>query len=937
MNGQSQNNNTTCSDITEFLESKRTDVNEYVSHVSLGQRKGKFRLGRKDYDTLYDLLPQSNITDLGLAEKPKGDYMPVLVDVDLKVKLAEDEVLYDNPDEKRFLYTIDHVKRLVIVYQNVIREICADGLDEDRLKCVLLEKPYTEKKIGEHSYVNNGFHLHFPDCIMDKKCIRVHLFPRVKKQVEDAGIFDDIMVDDKSQILDDAVVSNPWLMYGCKKDGPNMHPYLATCCFDSHGSEKSVQETLKNCEIFDYQADQIDLSEENVMTHIARIMSIHVTHRQVTEVRSNLIAPSGLRNEIPEVVNLSNSHVDMFSNPTKDLAQASQVIKFLSSQRADVYSDWMKIGWILYNISGGSREGFDLWNDFSKSSVKYDETEILDKWTNSMERRSTPGLGTLIFMAKADNPEQYEQWTKEKYNESVLSTIQTGGTHNDLARMMFAMFRTRFRCASVSNRKWFQFIDHAWEEMEEGTFLRSKISDGDDGLVAVFESQIKEQRAILAGEADEAAKKMHEHRISALQKIILQLKNATYKNNIMREAQEVFYDKKFLRNLDQDRMKVAFNNGVYDLEQNIFRDGLPEDYISVKMPIQYKTFNRGDDDVKQLELFLEQMFPDYSVRKYFLDVYSEIFEGGNSRKIVLIWTGNGDNGKSVTQKLLEKLLGKLAIKFETTLLSGAKTKMGVASPEMARAKPPVRHATMDEPDNDEKLNCGKMKMLSGGDSYWARDLFQKGSDAMEVTPMFTLTLLCNSLPQLRHPDRATWNRIRVIPFESNFVDIDKCPKTYEEQMRQKKFPVDRNFGDKIPGMLEVLAWYLLKHRAGWPDANGKRTEFPAPDPPKVKNATMEYERQNDVIREFLETEYEESNTGSVKGQVIWENFKEWWKNNHVGYTEMPCADAQDFFRKLREKWGEPTKRGGMLIWHKKKAKANNECYDINEDPGQTIM
>ena len=165
---------------------------------------------------------------------------------------------------------------------------------------------------------------------------------------------------------------------------------------------------------------------------------------------------------------------------------------------------------------------------------------------------------------------------------------------------------------------------------------------------------------------------------------------------------------------------------MYDLEQNIFRDGLPEDYISVKMPIQYKTFNRGDDDVKQLELFLEQMFPDYSVRKYFLDVYSEIFEGGNSRKIVLIWTGNGDNGKSVTQKLLEKLLGKLAIKFETTLLSGAKTKMGVASPEMARAKPPVRHATMDEPDNDEKLNCGKMKMLSGGDSYWGERSISEG-------------------------------------------------------------------------------------------------------------------------------------------------------------------------------------------------------------------
>jgi len=222
---------------------------------------------------------------------------------------------------------------------------------------------------------------------------------------------------------------------------------------------------------------------------------------------------------------------------------------------------------------------------------------------------------------------------------------------------------------------------------------------------------------------------------------------------------------------------------------------------------------------------------------------------------------------------------------------------------------------MDEPDKDEKLNCGKMKALSGGDSYWARDFFQKGTDTMEVTPMFTLTMLCNSLPQLRHPDRATWNRIRVIPFESNFVDLDEpCPATYEEQLKQKCFPVDRAFEDKIPGMLEALAWYLLEHRAGWPDEDGNRTEFPASDPPKVKNATLAYERENDAVREFLLSEYHENESGRVRSDALWENWKEWWKINHAGGSEMPVREASDFCRKVGMVWGAPKALGTVSEW-----------------------
>jgi phage/plasmid-associated DNA primase len=926
--------NNIAKEITKLLENGRAESGTHHTHVSMRNPKGSFRLSRKNLDKLNDLLCEYNKSsfgegNFGLAEKGQGDFLPILVDVDLKV--PKDRVIATT-NKNRVLYTLEDVKEIVEKYQSILRRICEKDLDETLLSCVVLEKPMCMQDVGETSYVKNGFHLHFPFLFLDRKYIRVHITPAIQSWMDERGLFENIGIQDANAIIDSAVSNDiAWLMYGCKKEGTGMRPYEATCVISAAGKTLPVSEAFAGCEIFDADAEPITLTEENVESNLARILSIRCTHRKLTGIRNDLVPPAILRENMPSLETVS-SRQEMNSNPTKDIDMASQIIKFVAQHRADTYIDWMKIGWILCNISGRCREAFEIWDEFSRRSTKYDATLMEDTW-NHMEIRKKPGLASLIWFAKADSPDEFKKWQGEKMEHKIMDSVQTGGTHNDLARMMHSMFRTMFACSSVSNKKWYQFIDHAWEEIEEGTFLRAKLSDPDDGLVGVYQAGIDKQRAILAAESDEAAKEMHNYRIKAMNKIILNLKHSGYKNNVMRECTEVFYDKKFSEKLNLDRMLVAFDNGVYDLSNNTFRDGLPEDYISIKMPVKYRKFHRTDDKVKQVEMFFEQVFPDPSVRKYFLDVYSEIFEGGNSRKIVLVWTGCGDNGKSITQKLLEMMLGKLAIKFSTTLLSGKKQQTGSATPELARAKPPVRLAVMDEPNHDEKLNCGLMKQLSGGDSFSARDLFEKGSQMKDHTPYFTLTILCNGLPALRHPDKATWNRIKVIPFESTFVDGDKkCPDTYEEQLRDKCFPKDPNFTDKIPGMLEALAWYLLQHRAGWPDEDGNRTEFLGPmgGPEKVQQATREYARQNDIVRQFIETEYEQCDDLSkkVRQEALWNHFKEWWGIHHTGNSsEMPVNDSGEFVVKVNGLWKNSLKFGTNTTWSGYRASNNNVFND----------
>jgi P4 family phage/plasmid primase-like protien len=362
----------------------------------------------------------------------------------------------------------------------------------------------------------------------------------------------------------------------------------------------------------------------------------------------------------------------------------------------------------------------------------------------------------------------------------------------------------------------------------------------------------------------------------------------------MNEAMEVFYNRKFKDRLDQNPYIIGFKNGVYDLKLNIFRDGRPDDYVSKCLPINYKDYDMADKELEFVTDFLMKVFPDKSVRTYFLDMYSDIFVGGNTQKVVLFWTGEGDNGKSITQNILEEMLGDLSVKFDTNLFTGKKTNLGSASPELARACPPVRSATMEEPDKNEELNIGYLKKLSGNDKYFARDLFEKGKESREIKPMFMLTFICNTLPKLKHSDQATWNRIRVIPFESTFVRAgEDCPETFEEQLLQKRFPRDSEFSDKIPKMLEAFAWYLLEWR--------KKVTVRI-DPPKVREATEIYRKQNDIYRQYVEECVIQAEGASITLMELYAQFKSWY---HEGFPNMSIPlknDVKEYFEKL---WGIP--------------------------------
>lgn len=866
--------------LNDFLL-KNKSIDGFYSHVSLLKPKGKYLFNHDIMDNFWSIYSNTVIKNnfelnIGIAEKPQT-YLPVIVDVDLKVQTQKESI----SEEK--LYTNFQLNILIKTFQCVLSQYVKDLSNTD-LTCILLEKPFYTKKYGFNIYKKNGFHLHFPYIFLSKDDQKIFIFSQVKKYLllKQKDLFKNIGIEDASTIIDDNAINNTWLLYGAVKE-EGMKPYLISKIFNEEAQEITMEEGLKNYVIYNQKQHQIKFTKD-LIYYLPRILSIVLYGRNIKNIKPDIKVPRIITTIKP---NKKKKYEKMqFSTQIK---LVSDLIRILDCNRAEVYHSWMEIGWTLYNISDGEEEGLILWKEFSSISDKYCEQRCNYEW-DRMEKKNLT-IGSLKYWASVDNPDKYSELIN-KNSEGYIKNIIGLGSHYDIAKTMHMLYEGNFICSSITSKVWYQFKDHHWEYIDAGVFLRDKISTEIIQLITDIKKNETEKKETAE---DDIAKIMHDKRITRLEKLSENLKNSGYKDKIMREAMDIFYDPTFTKKLDNNPDIIPFLNGIYEIDKNIFREGRPDDFVSKTLPINYTEFDETSVEVCEVVDFFEKIFPDENLRKYFLHNLADVFQGDNRKKHVFMWTGIGDNGKSVTQKLIEKMLGNYAIKIPTTLLTSKKPNTGAAWPDLARAGNGVRWAVLEEPNENEKIQIGILKNLSGNDTFLARDLWERGRDTKEITPMFKLIFICNSLPNINSNDKATWNRIRVIPFEAIFTD--EAPEDIEQQVKLKHFPKDDKFNQKIPNMLEPLAWYLLNYKKNNPGI--------VHEPDKVLSATKEYREDNDFMTTFTEDNFVRSKDSTITLDEMYPIYKNWYRENMTG----TCTPKKKFRLEISRIWGSPENPG----------------------------
>jgi len=363
-------------------------------------------------------------------------------------------------------------------------------------------------------------------------------------------------------------------------------------------------------------------------------------------------------------------------------------------------------------------------------------------------------------------------------------------------------------------------------------------------------------------------------------KMLSRLKTSAFIKKIIEICKGIMHCKDFLIKLDQNKLLIGCENGVLDLETKLFRAGRPDDFISFSTKIVYKEFKQDDDDVKEFEDFCFKIFPNKNRRDYFLDFLCIAMQGGNINKKFLAQTGDGNNGKSVMTALIEKCFGDYVIKFpREMIIRGKGNSSSQARPELVRVKG-RRFAILQEVASNEELNVGVVKELTGNDSFFARGMYKDGG---EITPMFTLMMQCNKLPKIPAHDQATWNRVRVLFYESTFDD--EAPENKEEQIDKRHFEADPEFSVKIPQLSQVMLWYLFNR---FINLKSKKIV----EPKEVTDATEEYRNDCDIYMQYVSERINKMhiNSPDIHKQTltireVYADFIDWYHENHPSYSK----------------------------------------------------
>lgn len=224
-----------------------------------------------------------------------------------------------------------------------------------------------------------------------------------------------------------------------------------------------------------------------------------------------------------------------------------------------------------------------------------------------------------------------------------FTKIKTIKTINEMVMMIYDYYKNTIYCVTLDQYDYsfneikciglYIFEDHQWIFKNDYSFLRDIIE-------------------IMIGR--------HFHLIDNNLKNVELLKKTIDQIHHRFTVQSHYKD--FINQLD-DKKIIGFKNGIYDCEENIFRDGMPIDFVSNTTGYNYShEYSSKKDDLTKL---LDLIFPDKYIKERMLKCMSKIFD----TKKGFVFSGDSA-GKNTFIELIMKTFGfEYCCMFSSDLLA----------------------------------------------------------------------------------------------------------------------------------------------------------------------------------------------------------------------------------------------------------------------------
>ena len=269
---------------------------------------------------------------------------------------------------------------------------------------------------------------------------------------------------------------------------------------------------------------------------------------------------------------------------------------------------------------------------------------------------------------------------------------------------------------------------------------------------------------------------------------------------------------------------LGLSNGILDLDTLTVRPYSPSNPSmllagKVKPSLDSIPYVPWEDIAAEIRVelltFFEQLYPDTHLLAYVIALLSACLFGNKKAPHILFFQGDGANGKSAIQTLIESTFGEYYSPLTPALLS----RKTVSAETLEKQVGGSRIVHFGEPEG--KIHGAFLKAVV---------------EETEAVPIIT----CNVLPNLASSDNAVWSRVRVIPHMTVFDGSNGIPADLELRAKLLRW--------RIP-LLSLLVHNLS-------------SESTIPECVRVK--TAEYRSRNDPYYKFVMTVFPREGTIEVK-------------------------------------------------------------------------
>jgi P4 family phage/plasmid primase-like protien len=844
-----------------------------------------------------------------LTEKQLTSNCPILIDIDLRYN-------YEIDTRK---HTKEDILDLILLYLEELKEYFL--FEENKpFDIFTFEKPNVNR-LTDKSLTKDGIHLMI--CIQVDHIMQMMIRDKIIKKIPE--IWELPIINSWNSVFDEGISTGKtnWQLFGSRKAGNDAYEltnhFITT--FDKNDGEFMMDEM--KVEDFDMKNNFYKLSAQNTNIPVFEINpKIIDAYNQRLESKNKIKKPASKTKLNLIIDDNGNDHCDddfdaISLNDIKNKETLEKAVDLMLKRlkpneyeikETHLYTQILPEKYyepgshvlnrqVAFALKHTDERLFLSWVMLRSKASDFDYSAIPSLYSDWCKYFNTSRTGvtrkSIMYWARQDSFEEYEKVLESTLDFYIEETTESQ-TEFDIAQVVYQKYKDKYVCVSYDKKGiWYIFKNHRWE-IDRGLSLRLAISKDVHNLYSVKRTNLENEYHHY-DQSDPRAEHIKK-KMKSMSDIMQKLKRTNDKNNIMREAMELFYDKEFIKNMDTNKYLLCFNNGVIDFKNKVFRDGCPQDYITKTTRINYVHYDYecNRDVIEQINEFFNKLFPIAELNKYMWNHLASCLIGTNMNQTFNVYHGSGSNGKSILADLMSLTLGDYKGTVPITLVTEKRNAIGGTSSEVIQLKG-IRYAVMQEPSKGVKLNEGIMKELTGGDPIQGRALYCE-SETFE--PQFKLVVCTNNLFDIESNDDGTWRRIRKCDFVSKFIDddeqhTDETPYVY---------PKDKTLKEKLPAFAPIFASMLVRLAF---ETNGN-----VPDCEYILNASNKYRNGQDHIAAFIKENILKTgdNKDRIRKQELANHFK-FWFTQEQGNKKMP--KGEELYMYMDKKFGQHKQTG----WH----------------------